>query len=318
MIKSDNSTTIQEASALLKGGSIVAFPTETVYGLGADAENDSAVQKIFKIKGRPSFNPLIVHVPDIDQAQSIGSVPDVALPLLEKYWPGPLTIVVPRLSSAKISPSVTAGLETIALRVPQHPTFRRLLESYGKPIAAPSANASNKLSCTTAAHVATSLGNSVPLIIESGTACSHGLESTIIDFSVPIPTLLRHGALPLEMIQACIGPVSLSSNLEKIKAPGQLRRHYAPEIPVRLNAKGSNLGEAYLNFGSPHPEETLNLSPKGNLEEAANNLFHMLHTLDDMKKFTAIAVAPIPQEGLGIAINDRLNRASCTLEKDTP
>jgi L-threonylcarbamoyladenylate synthase len=300
---------LKSAIALLAKGEVVAFPTETVYGLGADAGNEEAVQKIFSIKGRPSFNPLIVHVLDLSWANEIAIIPEAAYPLLEHYWPGPLTIVVPLLPHAPLAPSVTAGLKTVGLRIPKHPLFREILASYGKPIAAPSANASNTLSCTTAEHVEKSLGHKVPLILQGDAPCQHGLESTIVDFSSPLPTILRHGAIAQEEIEKYVEIVGPSSQETHIKSPGQMKRHYAPSIPLRLNALFPKAGEAFLNFGAYHPEETLNLSPSSNLEEAGHNLFHMLHTLDDGTRFSVIAVAPIPHDGLGSAINDRLQRA---------
>lgn len=305
---------VQTACGLLKKGEVIAFPTETVYGLGADASNDQAVQKIFSIKGRPSFNPLIVHLLDMSWLKDIANIPDHALPLINQYWPGPLTIVVPLKKGGPIAPSVTAGLSTIGLRVPSHPLFRDLLDTYGKPIAAPSANTSNMLSCTTATHVRKSLGDGL-FILEDQFPCAHGLESTIVDFSSPHPILLRHGAIAIDDIEDCVGPIMLSSATEKIKAPGQLKRHYAPLLPIRLNVQKPFKGEAFLNFGSLHPEETLNLSPSGHLDEAGAQLFKMLHLLDDPKKYKGIAVAPIPDVGLGQAINDRLIRAS-TLKED--
>jgi len=306
------------AIELLEKGDVVAFPTETVYGLGADASREEAVQKIFEVKGRPSFNPLIVHVLDMAWAQQIGKIPEQAYPLLERYWPGPLTIVVPLLSDAKIAPSVTAGLKTVGIRIPKHPLFRELLEAYGKPIAAPSANASNTLSCTMAEHVKESLGDKVSLILQDSSPCVHGLESTIVDFSSKTPTILRHGAIAQEEIQKYTGILADFSPRGKITSPGQLKRHYAPRTPLRLNALEGKPGEAFLNFGPSHPRESLNLSPTKNLEEAGAHLFQMLHALDKPEKFSAIAVAAIPQRGLGIAINDRLQRASVSIKEDRP
>ncbi len=301
---------IIQAVALLAQGDVVAIPTETVYGLGADATNELAVQKIFKAKGRPSFNPLIVHVLNRQWAEKIGSIPPQAYPLLDQYWPGPLTIVVPLLPQTTVAPSVAAGLQTIGIRVPKHPLFRKLLEQYGKPIAAPSANASNTLSCTTAEDVAKSLGSKVSLILDDTFPCEYGLESTIVDFSSPIPRILRHGAISQEALQLLKAPEG------PLKAPGQMKRHYAPHLPLRLNVTVPHPGEAFLNFGSACPQETLNLSPEGNPEEAGRNLFHMLHTLDNPVRFSGIAVAPIPNKELGVAINDRLQRAATT--EDTP
>jgi L-threonylcarbamoyladenylate synthase len=305
---------LQTAVNLLRKGDIVAFPTETVYGLGADASNEQAVKKIFAAKGRPSFNPLIVHLLDISWAESIADIPHQAYPLIDHYWPGPLTIIAPLKKGAPIAPVVTAGLSTIGLRIPSHPIFRDLLSAYGKPIAAPSANTSNRLSCTTAEHVKKSLGNDI-FTIEDPVSCAHGLESTIVDFSTPTPTLLRHGVISLEAIQQCIGSVALSSAVKKIKAPGQLKRHYAPTLSIRLNVEAPLAGEAFLNFGPIHPKETLNLSKTGDLEEAASHLFKMLHLLDVPTAYKGIAVAPIPNIGIGQAINDRLTRAS-TLKED--
>lgn len=300
---------IKKAIDLLNTGDVIAFPTETVYGLGADASNEQAVQKIFTTKKRPGFNPLIVHLLDLSWADTIAYVPQEALPLVNNYWPGPLTIVVPLKEGAPIAPSVTAGLSTIGLRVPRHPLCRELLKGYGKPIAAPSANASNTLSCTTAAHVRKSLGQGI-YVLEDPASCECGLESTIIDFSTSTPTLLRYGALSLEAIQDYIPSIKLSTTVEKIKSPGQLKHHYAPTLPIRLNAEYPLEKEAFLNFGAPHPKETLNLSREGNLEEAGSNLFKMLHVLDDPNQFYAIAIAPIPNSGIGKAINDRLIRAA--------
>jgi len=311
-----NSDALQSAIALLEKGEVVAFPTETVYGLGADASNEQAVQKIFSIKGRPSFNPLIVHILDLSWAEQIAIIPESAHLLLEHYWPGPLTIVVPLLPQAPLAPSVTAGLKTVGLRVPKHPMFREILASYGKPIAAPSANASNTLSCTTANHVEKSLGHKVPLILQDEFPCQHGLESTIVDFSSPFPTILRHGAIAQEDIEKYVKILRSSSQTTGIKSPGQMKRHYAPRIPLRLNALFPEAGEAFLNFGPHHPKETLNLSPSSNLEEAGSNLFQKLHALDDETRFSGIAVAPIPSNGLGISINDRLQRAATSEEED--
>ena len=304
---------LQKAIDLLNAGDVVAFPTETVYGLGADASNEQAVQKIFTTKGRPHFNPLIVHLLDFSWATPIAHIPKEALPLIEDYWPGPLTIVVPLKENAPIASIVTGGLSTIGLRIPKHPVCRDLLRLYGKPIAAPSANTSNTLSCTTADHVRKSLGKDI-YVLEDPYSCECGLESTIIDFSTSKPTLLRYGALSLDVIQSCLGSIEISTTVQKIKAPGQLKRHYAPMLPIRLNVHNPLKGEAFLNFGTSHPKETLNLSKEGNLEEAGANLFKMLHFLDNPTQFHSIAIAPIPHTGIGKTINDRLTRAATPKE----
>lgn len=298
----------QGAKKLRKGG-LVAFPTETVYGLGADATNDHAVAGIYEAKGRPSFNPLIIHVPNLNIAQRYAIFSDTALRLAEQFWPGALTLVVPAKPNNKLSKLVSAGLDTIAIRVPAHGGARDLLRVSDIPIAAPSANASGKLSPTTAQHVVDSLDGKVDIILDGG-ACKVGLESTIIDCSTDNITLLRPGGIPPEVIEYTIGKSLLiaTSDDNAPKSPGMLASHYAPSCPVRLNVKTPNVGELYLGFGDC-PKADLNLSPKGDLREAAANLFEMLHQLDS-KGITSIAIAPIPNTGLGLAINDRLTRAA--------
>ncbi|WP_223423213.1 L-threonylcarbamoyladenylate synthase [Tateyamaria pelophila] len=288
------------AGVLAKGG-LVAFPTETVYGLGADATHDTAVARVFAAKGRPSFNPLIVHVADLAAARNIAVFDDMALRLAAAFWPGPLTLVLPLRPGHGIAPLVSAGLETIALRVPAHPVAQRLLRTCDLPIAAPSANPSGQISPTTAAHVAAGLTGKVDAILDGG-RCDVGLESTIVGGS-PL-ALLRPGGLSVERIETLVGPLAPAG--EGITAPGQLASHYAPKATVRLNANAAHPGEALLGFG-PMPSD-LNLSITGDLTEAAANLFGHLHKLDAMKR--PIAVAPIPDVGLGRAINDRLRRAA--------
>lgn len=289
--------TIAEAARLILAGEPVAVPTETVYGLAADATNPDAVARIYDAKDRPSFNPLIVHVPDLAAARQLGEFNTEALALAEKHWPGPLTLVVPLREGAGIASIVTAGLPTIGIRLPAHPAMQALLRGVGRPLAAPSANASGAISPTRAEHVLKSLGGRIPLIVDSG-ATERGLESTIVGATGAGLRLLRPG--PIE-VQA--EPASGS----RIEAPGQLQSHYAPSKPVRLNAELAQAGEFLIGFGSVAGDENLSLS--GDLVEAAARLFDLLHEADASDK-TSIAVAPVPDAGLGVAINDRLRRAA--------
>ncbi len=317
---------IDKAVEALRQGRLVVFPTETVYGLGADATNDTAVAAIFEAKGRPRFNPLIIHVADGDLAARLGEMDARAQRLAEAFWPGPLTLVVPRAQDCPVSRLATAGLDTLALRVPAHPVAQRLLAAYGGPVAAPSANLSGRLSPTEAEHVAESpLAERVAVILD-GDECAVGVESTIIAL-LPGETarLLRPGGLAREDIEAVLGaPLAWAATpgaAEKTEAteedsprpesPGQLRSHYAPRARLRLNATEPRPGEMYLAFGPDAPRGVpgLNLSPTGDLREAAANLFAYLHILDETGVDT-IAVAPIPEKGLGEAINDRLRRAA--------
>lgn len=303
---------VEAAGRLLQGGALVAFPTETVYGLGGDATNDRAVARIFEAKGRPSFNPLIVHVLDRAAAARWADIPEAAASLIEAFWPGGLTLVLPR-REAGISRLATAGLDTVAIRCPAHPVARALLAAADRPIAAPSANRSGDVSPTTADHVAASLGNAAAMILDGG-SCPVGIESTILDMSESPPRILRPGAVPREDIEAIAGAVE-TGPVEGIKAPGMLTRHYAPGRPVRLNATDPGPDEALLAFGPDVPSGaavTLNLSETGDLVEAAANLFAYLHTLD-RGPHRGIAVMPVPEEGLGVAINDRLRRAATPL-----
>ena len=301
---------MEEAASLLRAGQLVAFPTETVYGIGADARNDLAVARIFEIKNRPQFNPLIVHIKDLKQANSYAVFGDISTQAAEKFWPGPLTLVLPRRPHSNISRLASAGLNTVALRAPGHPTARQLLKLASCPVAAPSANLSGNLSPTTPHHVSKSLGDNVQLILDGG-PCSIGIESTIIDCSVTPPCLLRPGGVPVEEIEKEIGPLAVPSE-STVRAPGMLANHYAPATPVRLNAHKCQTNEGLLAFG-PNPVSgakiTKNLSPTGDLVEAAANLFAMLHALDT-ENCTTIATMPVPGYGLGLAINDRLRRAA--------
>ena len=298
---------IARAAALLKAGELVAFPTETVYGLGADARDDRAVARIFEAKGRPRFNPLIVHVADQDAARRIAEFPPEAEALASAFWPGPLTLVLPMRPAAGISPLVTAGLDTVALRMPAHPLSQALLAAFGGPVAAPSANPSGRVSPTRAEHVLDGLGGRIAAVLDGG-ACEVGVESTIVGLDGP-PRLLRPGGLPAEAIEACLGrPLVAAGDAQRPTAPGQLDSHYAPEAPLRLNAVAPREGELLLGFGPGAAGAKLNLSASGDLVEAAANLFHYLRALDAEGK--PIAVSPIPETGLGRAINDRLRRAA--------
>lgn len=298
---------IAEAGRRLAAGELVAFPTETVYGLGGDATNDKAVAAIFAAKQRPSFNPLISHLPDLDSAAPLVELDERARRLAAAFWPGPLTMVLPRRRESAASLLASAGLDSIAVRVPGHPVAQALLRAAGRPIAAPSANRSGEVSPTTARHVAQSLGANVSLILDGG-PCRVGIESTVIDLTGPQAALLRPGGIAREEIEALLGPLlTAAENPDAPKSPGQLLSHYAPHLPVRLNAAEPAPGEALLAFGPA--QGTLNLSPGGDLAEAAANLFAMLRRLD-RPDFTGIAVMPIPNHGLGLGINDRLKRAA--------
>jgi L-threonylcarbamoyladenylate synthase len=308
---------IAEAAAAIRAGRLVAFPTETVYGLGADATDDRAVAAVFAAKDRPRFNPLIVHVPDLAAAKAFAAFDARAEALAAAFWPGPLTLVLPRTPASSVSRLVSAGLETLAVRVPDHPVARALLQACARPVAAPSANPSGRASPTTAAHVAAMLGDRVDLILDGG-SCRVGLESTVLDLVSPTPRILRAGAVGPEDIAGCLGAPVVDASREAADddeerlSPGLSRRHYAPTVPIRLNATGVRADEALLAFGPEVPETAgmtvLNLSQAGDVVEAAANLFAMLHALD-RPGVSAIAVMPIPERGLGRAINDRLRRA---------
>jgi L-threonylcarbamoyladenylate synthase len=299
---------IAEFAAILRAGGIIAFPTETVYGLGADASNSDAVLKIYETKGRPRFNPLIVHCADLTMAQSIAEFGATAQKLAA-LWPAPLTLVLPKRPVAQVSDLVTAGLDTVGIRIPAHPLALALIAATGRPLAAPSANPSGRLSPTTAAQVRQAFGDRVPVL--DGGPCNAGVESTILAVEGTTVTQLRAGAMARDELESILQqPIATASSDSPIAAPGMLASHYAPHARLRLNAIAPEPGEAYLAFGrSPAtagPSE--NLSPTANLQEAARNLFAMLHVLDTVA--AVIAVAPIPRTGLGEAINDRLERAA--------
>lgn len=300
-----NSDGIAEAATLLSEGALVSFPTETVYGLGADARNGPAVAAIYEAKGRPSFNPLIVHISNAILAQKYVVWSDAAEILASAFWPGPLTLVLPLKSNHGLSSLVTAGLDTVALRVPAHPTAQALLSAFGGPVAAPSANPSGRISATTADHVLAGLSGRIAAVLDDG-PCPVGLESTIVGLADGEPTLLRAGGLPQEAIEAALGAPLAQISGKEITAPGQLTSHYAPGAAVRLNAAQAQGDEVLLGFGDMPCD--LNLSRSGDLTEAAANLFDYLHQLDAIGR--PIAVALIPDHGLGRAINDRLRRAA--------
>jgi len=313
-----NAGAAEIAARCLKAGGLVAFPTETVYGLGADASNAEAVARLYRAKGRPSFNPLIAHVENLESASRIAELDVTARRLADAFWPGPLTLVLPRAPRCQVADLATAGLNTIAVRVPAHPVARDILRAFGGPVVAPSANLSGHVSPTTAAHVDGDLSGRIDLIVDGGPV-TVGVESTIIGcFDTPV--LLRPGGIPREDIERLLGrklramPSEATPEGAAPLAPGMLTSHYAPHTPVRLAANTLRPGEALLAFGpdlltGANPDTTLNLSERGDLVEAAARLFSYLRALD-AKGATTIAVMPVPDHGLGEAINDRLHRAA--------
>lgn len=306
---------IRAAVALLRRGGQVAFPTETVYGLGADARDERAVAGIYRAKGRPARNPLIVHVPDITAALALIDLPEVGVRAAEGFWPGPLTLVAPVREGSGIAPICRAGAATLAVRVPAAPLALDLLRAFGGPLAAPSANLSGKVSPTSADHVMEEMTGRIDGVLDGG-ECAVGLESTILGFDGDAPVLLRPGGVTVEALERVLGPIRTAGIVDDTAptAPGQMTSHYAPGATLRLEASEPRLGEAWLGFG-PNPARgsaiTRNLSPQGSLEEAAANLFAHLRILDELLDGAGtIAVAPVPVEGLGRAINDRLARAA--------
>lgn len=303
---------LTQASQALRAGRLVAIPTETVYGLAALATSSQAVADIYSLKSRPEFNPLISHVSSKEQAEQFGVFSDQAHQLANAFWPGPLTLVMKKKPECFISDLVTAGLPTLALRVPDHAQSRALIDLVGSPLAAPSANPSQGISPTRAQDVAHAFKDDPRLaMILDGGPCSVGLESTIIDVSTDVPTLLRPGGLTIEQIQGIIGPINFYKDGGGISAPGQMKRHYAPSKPLRLNVAQPLEDEAYLCFGPQNHtyQHSLNLSQKACVREAACNLFYMMRSLDQ-GPCPKIAVQSIPMHSLGFAINDRLKRAS--------
>ncbi|SFR14956.1 translation factor SUA5 [Poseidonocella sedimentorum] len=308
----DDAPSLARAARILRAGGLVALPTETVYGLAANARDDRAVARIFAAKERPRFNPLIVHLPDAAAARELVLWNDTADRLAAAFWPGALTLVLPLKEEHGLSPLVTAGLPTVALRVPAHPLARAVLRESGLPLAAPSANPSGRISPTTAAHVLAGLDGRIDAVLDGG-PCAVGVESTILGLAEgggARPALLRPGGIPAEALSAALGqPLAAAPASPETapNAPGQLASHYAPDAPVRLNASAAREGETLLGFGPV--DCAVNLSPSGDLVEAAARLFDCLHALDAMGA-GAIAVSPIPETGLGRAINDRLRRAA--------
>ncbi len=297
---------IEQAAQTLNDGGLVAFATETVYGLGADAHNDVAVASIFAAKGRPQFNPLIIHVSDIEAAERYVILTDAARELAAEFWPGPMTLVLPLRGGSGLSPLVTAGLKTVGIRIPAHAQARALLSQCGNAVAAPSANPSGRISPTTAQHVIDGLSGKIDAVLDCG-PCDVGLESTIVGFDGG-PVLLRAGGVPREAIEATLGTqLAIRASHDVINAPGQLLSHYAPDAPIRLNAETARDGEVLIGFGAVKGDYMLSTS--GDLIEAAATLFQMLHKMDTIGA-TRIAIAPIPMDGIGAAINDRLTRAA--------
>lgn len=312
---------LSRAADLLRQGALVAFPTETVYGLGADATNGQAVAAVFAAKGRPRFNPLICHYPEAAAAWR-DVVPDArAERLAARFWPGPLTLVLPRRADCRVDPLTGAGLETLAVRVPAHPLALALLRAVGRPLAAPSANPSGRVSPTTAEHVLQGLAGRIAAVLDGG-PCPVGVESTVLDLTGARPVVLRPGGIPAEGIAAEIGPLAAPAAEEAAgpRAPGMLRSHYAPVLPLRLAAQEAGPEEALLAFGPQVPEGAglvWNLSPRGDLQEAAARLFAGLRWLDTegrARGLVRIAAMPVPEVGLGVAINDRLRRAAAPRE----
>ena len=300
---------VLRAVSILRAGGLVAMPTETVYGLAGDARNSTSVARIFEAKARPAFNPLIVHVADLAMAQQVAVFDDTAIAVAAAFWPGPLTLVLPVHPAAGLSPLVTAGLTTVAVRMPEHPVAQALLQAFGGPLSAPSANPSGRVSPTRADHVMQGLGGRIEAVLDGG-PCTVGVESTILGLA-GAPTLLRPGGIPVEALEAMLGPIATLGHVEKPNAPGQLASHYAPTAAVRLSAEAPKAGEVWVGFGPDCDGADLSLSPSGDLVEAASRLFQMLRDADDLAGPTGcIAFAPVPDQGLGRAINDRLRRAA--------
>ncbi|MCZ8375926.1 MAG: L-threonylcarbamoyladenylate synthase [Beijerinckiaceae bacterium] len=318
-VLTDRPEDLARAGALLAAGALVAFPTETVYGLGADATNPEAIARLYAAKGRPHFNPLIAHVARTEEAFALGDFPPEARILAEAFWPGPLTLVVPARAGSPVCELARAGLDSVAIRVPDHPVARAILQAAGRPVAAPSANRSGHVSASNARHVEEDLAGRIAALVDGG-ATPIGVESTIVGCLGGVITLLRPGGIPREAIEAKLGRAleAASTDAGKPLAPGRLSSHYAPQHGVRLNATALRPGEAYLGFGSAEPGgaepvAAMNLSQTGDLAEAASRLYGCLRTLDSLPS-AGIAVAPLPGTGLGEAIQDRLLRAAAPRE----
>ncbi|GHT88533.1 threonylcarbamoyl-AMP synthase [Alphaproteobacteria bacterium] len=305
------------AVELLRRGAVVAAPTDTVYGLFADAMNDEAVQKVYDVKGRPSCNPLIAHVDSIEMAKNLARFSENSLEIARYFWLEkklPLTIILP-IINLNISRLATAGLPTIALRLPNHPMAKTLISMFGGPLAAPSANTSMSISPTSFEMVKSDLGAKIPMIIDGG-ACEIGLESTILDMSRRPYVILRPGGVIQSEIEEVLREKILTAsdlNIKKISAPGIMKKHYSPNLPLRINAAYSTHGEAFIAFGETNVKYDMNLSVSGNLKEAARNLFSFLKKLDNSALYSGIAIMPIPNFDIGIAINDRIKRAAAKL-----
>jgi L-threonylcarbamoyladenylate synthase len=299
-------STVSEAAEALRRGGLVLMPTETVYGLAADASDPAAIAALFEAKGRPRFNPLIAHVTGLEAAEHFAAFDDRARRLAEAFWPGPLTLVVPVTNEAAVCDLARAGLDTVAVRAPAHPLAHALLEAFGGPVCAPSANRSGRPSPTTLHDALEETGSAVKAALDGG-ACPVGLESTVVAVLDGPPRLLRPGGLAREAIEAVVGPLAEAEDDAK-RSPGRLLRHYAPEAPIRLNATAAEPGEAFLRFGDG-VDDALSLSPSGDVREAAQRLFSRLRAADRLRP-KGIAVAPVPETGLGEAVNDRLRRAA--------
>ena len=304
-----NQSGVNKAAAILSAGGLVAFPTETVYGLGADARNGHAVASVYAAKGRPGFNPLIVHVADLKAAKRYAIFNDLALSLAARFWPGPLTLVLPLADNHGLSELVTAGLDSVAIRIPQHPVAQALLNVFNGPLAAPSANPSGRISPTQATHVVVDMNGKIDAVLD-GENCVIGVESTILKITGSKVSLLRAGGVSVERISNVLGQdIATPSDPKLPQSPGQLKSHYAPKAHVRLNVDIAKGHEVLLGFGPDCKDAALNLSSTGDLVEAAANLFSYLRKMDAMAQ-DGIAISPIPMSGLGLAINDRLKRAA--------
>ena len=312
-IKTANKNSIEEAANLIKSGKLVAFPTETVYGVGADATNDMAIAEIFAVKNRPQFNPLIIHIASIEMAKSLVQWNELAEQLANVFWAGPLTFILPKLANSPIAKLASAGGDTVGIRMPQNEIALALCNAAGVPIAAPSANRSGRVSTTSADLVYKELGDNIPLILDGG-VCKVGIESTVLDLTSDKPTILRQGFVTEEELERVLNKkIHIANEVSgTLKSPGMTLSHYSPSLPVRLNVIEPLASEALIAFGNDVPEGakfTINLSKNGDLKEAAANLFSALHKLDK-QDFSAIAVMPIPNFSIGVAINDRLKRAA--------